>query len=199
MTWAEFRDSVVAAVTSAMPASVSAPANGDGPTVTWADGRRPFASRRLLLSVVSTTFDHDLDSSLSEGGTQDLRSMATVTVQVQAESTHDSSSLADGGPGDALHLIEQVRLGLRRVRVLEALQAAGMAIVGFPAATVSRSYPADGRIVSAHSFDVQLRTIFVYDFGADPDLGGLIERVVAEGEDDLDGADIDVSDPTPEP
>lgn len=182
-----------------MPASVSAPADGDGPTVTWFDGRRPFASRRLLLSVVSTTFDHDLDSSLSEGGEQDLRSMATVTVQVQAESTHDSPSVADGGHGDALHLIEQVRLGLRRIRVLEALQAAGMAIVGFPATTVSRSYPADGRIVSAHSFDVQFRTILEYDFGDDLDLGGLIERVVAEGADDLEGADIDVSDPTPEP
>lgn len=184
-----------------MPSAVSAPADNNGPTVTWADGPRPFASRRLLLSIVSTTFDHDHDSSLSEGAAQEICSMATVTVQVTAESTHDSSSLAGGGPGDALHLLEQVRLGLRRISVLEGLVEAGVRIVGFPAATVSRSYPADHRIVSAHSFDVQFRTIFEFDFGGDVETGGLIERVIGEGASasDLEDVAFDVSDPTPEP
>lgn len=184
-----------------MPSAVSAPADNNGPTVTWADAPRPFASRRLLLSIVSTTFDHDHDSSLSEGAAQELCSMATVVVQVTAESTHDSPAVSGGGPGDALHLLEQVRLGLRRISVLEGLVEAGVRIVGFPAATVSRSYPADGRIISAHSFDIQFRTIFDFDFAGDAEDGGLIERVIGEGEagSDLEDVAFDVSDPTPEP
>lgn len=201
MTWEAFRTAVVAAVVSAMPTAVRAPADNNGPTVTWSDGPRPFAAHRLLLSIVSTTFDHDHDSSLSEGAAQALCSMATVTVQITAESTHDSSANSGGAPGDALWLLEQVRLGLRRISVLDALTTAGVRIVGFPVATISRSYPADHRIISAHSFDVQFRTIFEYDFGGDAEDGGLIERVIGEGEAGGDLADVefDVSDPTPEP
>lgn len=205
MTWEAFRSAVVAAVTSAMPTAVRAPADNNGPTVTWSDGPRPFAAHRLLLSIVSTTFDHDHDSALSEGAEQALCSMATVTVQVTAESTHDSSARAGTAgataPGDALWLLEQVRLGLRRVSVLDALVEAGVRIVGFPAATTGRSYPADGRIISAHSFDVQFRTIFEFDFGGDSEDAGLLERVIGEGEagSDLEDVAFDVSDPTPEP
>lgn len=203
MTWEDFRDAVVAAVTGAMPSAVRSPANNDGPTVTWSDGPRPFAAHRLLLSIVSTTFDHDLDTSLSQGGEQELSSMATVTVQVTAESTHDSSARggAGGAPGDALWLLEQVRLGLRRVSVFEALVEAGVRIVGFPAATISRSYPADSRIISAHSFDVQFRTIFEFDFDGDTEDAGLLERVIGEGATggDLEDVAFDVGDPTPEP
>ena len=181
-----------------MPAAVRAPANNDGPTVTWSDDRRPYARHRLLLSVVSTVFNHDRDSALSTGGEQELSTMATITVQFAAESAHDGSAGPPGGSaGDALWLLEQVRLGLRRVSVAQALFDAGVAIVGYPAITVSRSYPADGRIVSAHSFDVALRTILeAPDFGADED-AGLIERVIGEGAADLENADVDVSDPTP--
>lgn len=201
MTWETFRAAVVAAITGAMPTAVRAPADNNGPTVTWSDAPRPFAAHRLLLSIVSTTFDHDLNSSLSEGGAQVLESMATVTVQVTAESTHDSSSASAGASGDALWLLEQVRLGLRRISVLDALTLAGVRVTGFPAATVSRSYPADHRIISAHSFDVQLRTILAFEFAGDTEVGGLIERVIGEGAtgSDLEGVEFDVSDPTPEP
>ncbi len=201
MTWENLRAAVVAAVTGAMPSAVRSPANNDGPTVTWSDGPRPFAAHRLLLSIVSTTFDHDLDTSLSQGGEQELSSMVTVTVQVTAESTHDSSARSASAPGDALWLIEQVRLGLRRVSVLDALVEAGVRIVGFPGSTTSRSYLADGRLVSAHSFDVQFRTIFEFDFAGDTEDAGLLERVIGEGAagGDLEGVAFDVSDPTPEP
>ncbi len=189
-TWAVFRDAVVAAVTGAMPVTVSTPANLDGPTVTWTDAARPFAKHRLLLGVVSTVFNHDRDSSLSTGGAQELSTMATVTVQVTAESSYDRSS----APGDALWLLEQVRLGLRRVSVREALADLQIAVVGFPLATVSRSYPADGRIISAHSFDVALRVVFDLDSGED---AGLIESVEALGDapGELDGVAIEVDAP----
>lgn len=189
-TWSSFRAAVVAAVSAAMPSAVRSPANNDGPTVSWFDGRRPFGKHRLLLSVVSTVFEHDRDSALSEGGDQTLSTSAAITVQVQAESSFDDGAL------DALWLVEQVRLGLRRVSVREALDVADIAIAAFPGATVSRSYPADARIVSAHSFDVTFRTVF--DFDATGESAGLIERVVGEGTGELDGADFDESDPTPE-
>jgi hypothetical protein len=194
-TWNEFRTAVQAAVTAAMPAAVRTTANLDGPTVTWTDDVRPFSKHRLLLDVVSTVFNHDRDSALSEGGDQELSSMATITVQVTAESNHDRSS----SPGDALWLLEQVRLGLRRVPVADALRTAECPIVGFPAATVRRSYPADGRIISAHSFDVQVRFIFDFDTSED-DPVGQIEHVEAEGEapGDLIGVEIAVDDPTPD-
>ena len=193
-TWAEFRAAVVAAVSAAMPSAVSSPANGDGPTVTWTDDRRPFAKHRLLLGIVSTTFDHDRDSALSTGGAQDLSTMATVTVQVQAESSFDQS----GSPGDALWLLEQVRLGLRKVSVRESLATAECPIVGFPGVTTSRSYPADGRIISAHSFDVRFRTVFTFD--ATGEDAGLIETVDATGDaTPIEGIELSVADPTPEP
>ncbi len=199
-TWAEIKTAVESAVSAAMPVSVRTPANLDGPTVSWADGARPFGKHRLLLSVVSTVFDHDRDSSLSTGGEQELSSMATVVVQVQAESIHDRSS----APGDALWLLEQVRLGLRRVSVREALEAAEMAIVTWPALTVSRFYPADGRTISAHSFDVGFRVLL--DFDASSEDGGLIEHIEVDGAavappdtNDLADVEIAVDEPDPEP
>lgn len=193
-TWAEFRAAVVAAVSAAMPSAVSAPANGDGPTVTWTDDRRPFAKHRLLLDLVSHTNDHDRDSSLSTGGEQELSTMKTVTVQVTAESSFDQS----GSPGDALWLLEQVRLGLRKVSVREALATAECPIVGFPGTTSKRPYPADGRMISAHSFDVRFRTVFTFD--ATGEDAGLIEHVEAAGAaDPVEDIESAVDDPTPEP
>lgn len=194
-TWADFRSTVASAVSAAMPASVRAPANNDGPTVTWTDDARPFGKHRLLLGIVSTVFNHDRDSALSTGGDQELSSMATITVQVQAESIHDRSS----SPGDALWLLEQVRLGLRRVSVAEALRAAECPIVGFPLALSARSYKADSRIISAHSFDVQFRYVLVLT--PDDETVGQIEHVEGEGEapGDLVGIEFSVDDPTPDP
>lgn len=186
-----FREAVVAAVTAAMPSAVRSPANNDGPTVTWFDGARPFAKHRLLLQEISIVPEQDRDSALAEGGEQELSSAVVITVQVQAESSHDS------GAANALWLIEQVRMGLRKVSVREDLAEAEVAIASFPGPTSRRSYPADSRIISAASFDVSFRTVF--DFDTEGESAGLIERVIAEGTSELDGADIDVSDPTPEP
>lgn len=195
-SWLEFRAAVVAAVTAALPAAVRTPAQLNGPTVSWFDDRRPFAKHRLLLSVVTAVPEHDRDSALAEGGEQELSSAQLVTVQVQAESSHDQSNGPTPG-GDALWLIEQVRLGLRKVSVRDGLTTAGVVIAAFPGPTVSRSFPADGRVISAHSFDVQFRAVF--DFDASGEDAGLIERVEADGADELAGLDFDVDDPTPEP
>ncbi len=139
--------------------------------------------------------EHDRDTALSTGGDQDLSSMLTVTIQVTAESSHDPSGAPGASPGDALWLLEHVRLGLRRISVADALALAECPIVGFPLATVSRGYPADGRIISAHSFDVAFRVTMALD----PDESlEQIERVEGEGDGGLDGADIAVDDPTPE-
>jgi len=185
-----FRAAVEAAVLAAMPTAVSAPANNDGPDVGWVDGPGAIAEHQIQLSEVSTVFEMDRDTSLYVGGVQALSSFVLITVQVQAESIHDDPAL------NALWLIEQVRLGLRRISVREALAAANIVIANFPSATTRRSYPADGRSISAASFDVTFRTEFTFDSGED---AGLIERVVGEGGDGLAGADIDVSDPAPEP
>lgn len=190
-TWLEFRNAVVAAVTAAMPSSVRTPANLDGPTVSWFDGRRPFGKHRILLQIVSTVNEHDRDSALSTGGEQTLSTSKRVTIQVQAESSFDDAS------ADALWLIEQVRLGLRKVSVRDALTTAGVVIRVFPGGETNRAFPADGRIVSAHSFDVTLGVVF--DFDTEGEDAGLIERAIGEGTAELDGADFDVTDPDPEP
>lgn len=190
-TLLQFRNAVVAAVTAALPAAVRSPANNDGPTVSWFDGRRPFGKHRLLLSVVSSVPEQDRDTALYQGGAQTISSSNVITVQVQAESSFDT------GDVDALWLIEQVRLGLRKVSVRRTLADAEVSIASFPGGTNSRPYPADGRIVSAHSFDCSFRTVF--DFDTTGEDAGLIERMIGEGTGELDGADVDVSDPTPEP
>ncbi len=192
-TWLELRDAVAAAVTAAMPSAVRTPANLDGPTVSWADDRRPFAKHRFLLSDVSATFDHDRDSALSEGGAQELSTMATAVIQVTGESAHDLPS------ADARWLLEQIRLGLRKVSVRAELEDSGIAIVGFPGPTTSRKYPADGRTISAHSFDIAFR--FILDGEATGEDAGLIEHVVDTGATLSDDVDVlpDVDDPDPEP
>lgn len=197
-TWSDFRSAVEAAVSGAMLSTVRAPANNDGPTVSWADDRRPFARHRLLLDVVSTRFDHDRDSALSEGGEQELSSMATVTVQITSESAHAApAASASQSNGDALWLLEQVRLGLRRVAVREALVAAECPIVGFPGALVKRSYPADGRVIGAFSTDVQFRYTFLAP--AYEEEVGQIEHVEIEGDPPGDAEDVEISVDDPDP
>ena len=189
-TWESFRTAVAAAVVSAMPSSVSAPANNDGPDVSWIDGPAAIAKHVITLSEVSTVIEMDRDSALGSGGAQSLSSFVAITVQVQCESIHDDPTL------NAQWLVEQVRLGLRRVSVREALAAANIVIANFPGATTRRGYTADGRTVSAASFDVVFRTEFAFASGED---AGLIEHVEAEGGDDLEGVTIAVDDPDPEP
>src|SRR5690606_31807904 len=121
--------------------------------VEWADGARSFGGHHVLLSIVSALFD-DRDSALSEGGPQKLETMATITVQVRAESAFDV------GDADALGLIEQVRRGLGKVSVREALEAAGIVIAIFPASTRNVGGVGDDHALSVHAFEVVFCTTF---------------------------------------
>lgn len=181
-----------------MLSTVRSPANNDGPTVSWAEDRRPFARHRLLLDVVSTRFDHDRDSALAEGGDQDLSSMATVVVQITAESAHAApAASATQANGDALWLLEQVRLGLRRVAVREALVAAECPIVEYPVGVVKRSYPADGRTVAAFSVDIAFRFTFLPPAYAE--VQGQIEHIEIEGDPPAPIDEVEISVDAPDP
>lgn len=196
--WLGFRAAVLAAVSAAMPPAVLA-ATG----VCWADGPRPFASHHVLLSVVSATFD-DRDSALSRGGLQTLESMAVITVQVVTESPIDE------GSADALWLIEQLRLGLRKVSVRAELEAAGIVIQVYPRSTRNIGGVSDGHALSVHALEVT----FCCTFALTPDPGedaGLVERVVFAGVIEADAGDgsdpgsdtltidVDLTDLDPEP
>lgn len=191
MTWQAFRTAVEAAVTAALPSSVRTPTNLDGPAVFWDDGAMPYAKHLIQLTEVSVVFEMDRDTALTTGGAQALSSFVAVTVQVQAESQHDDPTL------NSQWLIEQVRLGLRKVSVQDALRTANVLVASYPTATVRRSYPADGHRISAASFDITFRTSFTFD--PEGEDAGLVEEVQAEGAGGLEGIVIDVLDPDPEP
>lgn len=187
--WAGFRAAVVAAVSAALPAPVLATTS-----VAWEDGPREQASGRLILSEVSTTYD-DRDSALSTGGLQTLESMVVVTVQIRAESTFDSPD------ANALWLIEQCRLGLRKVSVNAALEVAGIVVQAYPPRAQRLPGIADGHALSMAVTELVLCTTFGLTTTED---AGLIEHVegTATVTDDR-GSDIDLSftidDPDPEP
>lgn len=188
-TWLSYRAAIVAAIEAAQPTAVLAEC-----AVTWEDGPRLHAKHRLLLSVVSSQFD-DRDSALDEGGIQRLESMAIIVLQVRAESAHDSGDL------DALWLIEQCRLGLRKVSVKEAMDAAGILITVFPRTTRNLGGIADDHAMSIHALEFTTCCTFVLTTTED---AGLIERLTAEGTlEDPAGLDIDIEidlvDPDPEP
>jgi len=187
--WLLYRAAIVTAVEAALPTGVLAECG-----VAWEDGPRPHAKHRVLLSVVSAVFD-DRDSALDEGGVQRLESMAVITLQLKAESAHDT------GDADALWLIEQCRLGLRKVSVREALATAGIVIQVFPRSTRNIGGIADDHAMSVHS--LEFTTCCTFELTTTED-AGLIERIGIEGTlDDGSGNDIlieiDISDPTPEP
>jgi hypothetical protein len=188
-TWLLYRAAIVAAVEAALPTAVLAECG-----VAWEDGPRPHALHRVLLSVVSSTFD-DRDSALDEGGVQRLESMAIIVVQLKAESAHDSGDI------DALWLIEQCRLGLRKVSVREALATAGILITVFPRSTRNIGGVADDHALSVHALEFTTCCTFVLTTTED---AGLIERVTIEGTaEDPAGLEIDIEidivDPDPEP
>lgn len=192
--WLAFRAAVLSAVEAAMPPNVLTTCG-----VSWEDAPRPHARHRVLLSLVSTTFE-DRDSALSTGGVQSLESMATIVVQITAESSYDSADT------DALWLIEQLRLGLRKVRVKAALDLAGIAISVFPRTTRNVGGSADDRDLSVHALEFTCCASFALE--PDPlEDAGLIERVVSTGAvtvfSPLNGAGmtptVDVTDPDPEP
>lgn len=187
--WLGFRAAVLAAVEAAMPPAVLLTTG-----VAWADGPRPFAGHHVLLSIVSAVFD-DRDSALSEGGPQTLESMALITTQVTAESPYDA------GDADALWLVEQLRLGLRKVSVREALEAAGVVIAVFPRSTRNIGGVADDRALSVHAFEFTCCCTFGLETTED---AGLVERVEALASVLDDAGDelvlsIEVTDPNPEP
>jgi hypothetical protein len=187
--WLGFRATVVAAVEAAMPPAVLASTG-----VAWADGPRPFAGHHVLLSIVSAVFD-DRDSAVSQGGPQTLETMAVITVQVTAESSYD------GGDFDALWLIEQLRLGLRKVSVREALEAAGVVVAVFPRSTRNIGGVVDDHALSVHAFEV----VFCATFGlVTTEDAGLVERIegTVTAADDAGGElvlTVEVTDPSPEP
>lgn len=188
-SWLPYRAAIVAAIEAAQPMAVLAEC-----AVAWEDGPRPHALHRLLLSVVSSQFD-DRDSALDEGGIQRLESMAIIVVQVRAESAHDSGDI------DALWLIEQCRLGLRKVSVREALETAGILITVFPRSTRNIGGVADDHALSVHALEFTTCCTFTLTTTED---AGLIERVTIEGTlEDPAGLDIDIEidvvDPDPEP
>lgn len=188
--WLSFRAAVVTAIEAAIPASVLTTTG-----VAWADGARPHARHRVLLSVVSATFD-DRDSALSYGGVQTLESMAVIVVQVTCESAHDT------GDSDGLWLIEQLRLGLRKLSVQDALTAAGIRIQVFPRSSRNIGGIADDRALSVHAIEFTAVTTFTL-VPDPPEDAGLIEHVEGEGT-ALDGdIEIDVEfavdDPEPSP
>ncbi len=187
--WLGLRAAVVAAIEAAIPTAVLAVTG-----VAWEDGPRPHAGLRVLLSVVSAVFD-DRDSALSVGGLQTLESMAVVVIQVKAESTYDT------GDRDALWLIEQLRLGLRKVSVKEALEVAGVVISVFPRSTRNIGGIADDRALSVHALEFTTCCTFALETTED---AGLIEHIEVAGVlTDLDDTElditIDVDDPSPEP
>ncbi len=188
-SWLPYRAAIVAAVEAALPTAVLAECG-----VAWEDGPRPHAKHRVFLSVVSSVFD-DRDSALDEGGTQRLESMAFITIQLKAESAHDS------GDQDALWLIEQCRLGLRKVSVKEAMDAAGILITVFPRSTRNIGGVADDHALSVHALEFTTCCTFALTTTED---AGLIERLTIEGTlEDPAGLDIDIEidlvDPDPEP
>lgn len=189
--WLGFRSAVQAAIEAAIPPSVLATAG-----VAWADGPRPHARHRVLLSIVSAVFD-DRDSALSEGGIQSLESMAVIAVQVTAESSFDTAD------ADALWLIEQLRLGLRKVTVAAALDEAGVVIQIFPRSTRNIGGVADDRALSVHAFEFTCCAGF--ELASDPaEDAGLIEHTeIAAAITDVDSSELDIpitlDDPTPEP
>jgi hypothetical protein len=188
--WLGLRAALVAAVEAAIPPAVLEVCG-----VAWEDGARPHAGLRVLLSVVSTVFD-DRDSALDEGGTQRLESMVAPTIQVKTESSYD------GGDRDALWLIEQLRLGLRKVSVCEALAAAGIVIQIFPRSTRNIGGIADERALSVHALEFTCCCTFALVTTED---AGLVERIVAAGTLSQPGVAgtitvaVDLTDPTPEP
>lgn len=188
--WLGFRAAVLAAIEAAVPTAVLATT-----AVNWADGARELAGHRVLLSVVSSTFD-DRDSALSQGGVQTLESMAVIVVQVTAESTYDT------GDQDALWLIEQLRLGLRKVSVQEALRAAGIVVQAFPRSTRNIGGVADDRALSVHALEFTCCATFTL-VPDPPEDAGLIEHVELEATIDDHGASIvvpiEVDAPPPEP
>ena len=190
-TWQTFSDAFEAALNQALPSSLR-----NTIAISRAGGARQFGGPdgRLLWSVTSHSEDivREADENLDE-----VASSNTIVLQVTAESQHDHPSK------NALRLIEQVRLGLRKESVYAILDAAGISLLGIPMNPANASYPDDGRLVSAYAFDVSLRTVFTLTPEAD-DAIGLIETASGSGELEMPEPPnvedtFSVADPTPEP
>ncbi len=184
-----FRTAIRTAVLAALPTARQSAAS-----VNWSGGAREMADLRVLLDVVSEVELYDRDDLHP---TQAVESVLDTVVQIRAESTHDYAD------SDALSLLNDVRYGLRRTAVWEALQTAGVQLIGPAGATVNTSYRASQRLVSSHAFEITCRAAFGL---ATEDAAGLIEHVEYAGAIDAP-ADSDtvqigpsqIDDPTPEP
>lgn len=188
--WLGFRAAVASAIEAAITASVLATTG-----VAWADGPRPTARHRVLLSVVSAVFD-DRDSALSQGGEQSLESMAVITIQVTCESTFDT------GDSDALWLMEQLRLGLRKLSVQAIFATAGIRVQIYPRTSRNIGGIADDHALSVHAIEFTCCATFVL-VPDPPEDAGLIEHIegeatIADGDDEITTT-FAVDDPEPEP
>lgn len=190
-TWATFRTAIEAAFLQALT-----PALRTTVSVNWEGGAREFGSTdgRLLIDVLSYVEEHVQEAEVDEAL---LSSSNLVTLQVVAESQHDSADL------NALRLIENFRLGLRKESVTAILDAAGISLLEAPMSPQRLPTVATGRKISAYAFDVQLRATFSLTPEAD-DAIGLLEHVEAAATLTNPGAsdvtyDVAADDPTPEP
>lgn len=190
-TWATFRTTVEAALAQALPTALRAKV-----PASWSGGPRQFGDNdgRLLLDVVSHVEEHVREAEDADDGL--LASANLIVLQVMAESQHDDPTY------NALRLIEQVRLGLRKESVYAILDAAGVSVLGEEISTRNVSYSATGRKVSAYLFELSLRTTFTLEPEADDEVGRIEHASysvsLALGADTLTASDT-IDDATPEP
>lgn len=181
-TWETFRDALVVATRSALPATLE-----PGTAVNWAGDARDFADRRILLDVVSETSlvaIEDYQHEYTPGEfTQRNEEACQIVVQFRFESPHDSPDL------DALWLMRRVRAGLLRRGVEATLRASGVEYVE-ASTTTKLDYRDGNRRLSTHMFDATFRFVFREVFTDPVETTHTIGSVDISGE--LDPGDIPV-------
>lgn len=190
-SWDQVRTAIQAAVTSALPTAVQA-----ATPVDWNGGGKHVAAQRILLDVVSSLELHTRDPNVDS---VDVSSLRDVTVQLKAESQHDTATV------DGLWLLTLAVMGLRRLPVESALNAAGVSLVDVPLNPVRvGERDQNGRKLSIFVADLTFRCVIDLTTGDTP--LDLIEHVEVSGEaetpDTLDTVQIPeftVDDPDPSP
>jgi hypothetical protein len=196
MGWAETQEAMRAAIALAL--LLPDELGGDGATynhtVEWSNRYRaarwtpgPWADLRLGAVVArghdeARTVAEDADGRQvkSYGGYR----LVTVSVSV-------GSFSQEGGSESVGAIASRLRTRLRRPEVRAILAAEGIALVRL-FDTVEADFEADNRAVSYAVTDIRFA---ITELDTDePDAGSedIITRVVAEGEPDLDGVDLDV-------
>lgn len=163
--------------------------------VNWSGGARELADLKVLLDVVSEVELADREELFYDSGLR-LSALKDSTIQFRAESTYDTPD------SDALDLLNDLRFGLSKLAVTEALAAAGITMVDRPGPTQNLGFTSNNRRISSHGFEVVFRAVFGLETGEST---GLLEHVELSGElqtpdeSDLIEVAFEVDDPTPEP